>query len=208
MLSDTPVESRPTYDSTKYSKRFMQIGIIGAIGSLIFWLAYYFAYAADMLTYGMYQLISPLFVFFPVVIGIGVLGFFQKYEYKLAFPALFIFLLPEVIDFLYLVVNYEIRIVLFTIALSVVGIMMLTLHMKVRSRIFLIIFVTVMIGKYVIPYLLRLLIMPIFPGFGDPIAILVWLSPYMIINSLYAMLIALLFVLEIRNGISYQERSW
>ncbi len=208
MLSDTPIESKPTYDSTKYSKRFMQIGIIGALASLIFWLAYDFVYAADLMTYYFYLIIRPITMFIPVVIGIGVLGFFQKYESNLAFPAMLVFLLPGVIDLLYMFLDYPIRIVLYTIVASVVGMMILTLHMKVRSRMFLVIFVTVMIANYFVPYLIRLMIMPVFPGFGDPIVILVWLSPYMIINSLYYMLTALLFVLEIRNGTSYQERSW
>jgi hypothetical protein len=90
----------------------------------------------------------------------------------------------------------------------VVGILMLTLHDRVNNRIFLIIFVTVMVGSQFIPYVVRLLVMPTFPGFGNPMAILAWLSPYMIVVSLYYMLVALLFVLEIRSGDSYQESRW
>ncbi|MFW9806650.1 MAG: hypothetical protein ACFFFK_07975 [Candidatus Thorarchaeota archaeon] len=207
-VNKTAQSSPSTYDK-KYSSSYMKIGIVGAISSLIFFLVYYIAYAFDLLFYELFLILNPILIFLLILTGIGYLGFFQKFESNLAFPAIFIFLLQNLVDLSgYVILIYEVRLMLYVAVLGVVGLMMLTFRKQVENRMLLLSFVVIMSAKPIVPYLIRLLIMPTHPGFGDPSAVFIWLSPYIIFNTLYYLLFAILLVFELRNMSDYQRSSW
>ena len=76
MISDTPDQREISYQSLGYSVTFLKIGIIGTLAAAIGWTAYGFIFAAGF--WGLYELISPMFIVLRVVVAIVLLAIFQS----------------------------------------------------------------------------------------------------------------------------------
>ncbi|MHA2080892.1 MAG: hypothetical protein ACW99H_07090, partial [Candidatus Thorarchaeota archaeon] len=148
--------------------------------------------------YYLYIVLRPVSPILTILVAVGLLGFLAKHESNLAYPMMFIYLLPEVVDLFYGEIDYLIRLGIITVLIAGAAITLLTVRRRARTPILLYIFTVVMIANSFVPYLLQIAFTPTFPVSGGFMELFAYIAPYMIFDTIFLILAILLFLSEVR----------
>lgn len=182
----------------------LKIGIVGAILSICQYLAFNFTYATIGLTSDTYTMFVSISTATDVLLAIGFVGFLSKHESLLAFPTMATFLAINYVDFLVIIVSWEVRFGIYIGLNVVVAIMLLVVRRKARNQILLYIFSLTLVLASFVPDLIRIAFLDNLTGSVFMVRLLE-MSPYIVFNTAVFVLATFLFISEVRKGVQQHQ---